>query len=268
MNSQPEIASAEPEAFFACPYDGCGRLFRTKFSMKRHTLVHNADKNYECKYCHKKFALPQYLREHTYTHTRDRPYVCGVAGCQKRFRQAGKLSLHRRTHKEYVLKQYASHQKDADPQNADETERLEKDEACIQRQDPIKDPEEVKAGPVCKDAAHVEKRVFWRQDSGQTNATLPAREDQGDLFHDECPPKHAQTAKPSAGLALTKEALAEHDRQIRAGDALARFLTYIDTDVFQGLRPILPQPRGRRNGSTFYLAPPDLFELAKKYTKD
>eukprot|EP00826_Nyctotherus_ovalis_P059705 TRINITY_DN832_c0_g1_i4.p1 TRINITY_DN832_c0_g1~~TRINITY_DN832_c0_g1_i4.p1 ORF type:complete len:154 (-),score=25.43 TRINITY_DN832_c0_g1_i4:53-514(-) len=47
-------------------------------------------------------------KEHRNTHTSEKPYVCGVSGCQERFSQTGKLSLHRRTHPEYKLKQYHS----------------------------------------------------------------------------------------------------------------------------------------------------------------
>ena len=101
-----EEVKVQEIAKFVCSFPGCGRLFKTKFSMKRHSFVHNEDKKYVCKYCGKRFALPQYLREHAYTHTKDKPYVCGVSGCRERFRQAGKLSLHRRTHPEYQLKQY------------------------------------------------------------------------------------------------------------------------------------------------------------------
>eukprot|EP00826_Nyctotherus_ovalis_P003462 TRINITY_DN10705_c0_g4_i1.p1 TRINITY_DN10705_c0_g4~~TRINITY_DN10705_c0_g4_i1.p1 ORF type:complete len:213 (-),score=44.90 TRINITY_DN10705_c0_g4_i1:208-846(-) len=64
------------------------------------------DRQYTCHLCSKSFALLQYLREHVYTHTKEKPYVCGIGGCGKRYRQAGKLSLHRRTHKGYYLKQY------------------------------------------------------------------------------------------------------------------------------------------------------------------
>lgn len=91
---------------FECPFSDCHRLFKTKFSMKRHMHIHTSAKQYTCHLCPKSFALLQYLREHVYTHTKEKPYVCGIGGCGKRYRQAGKLSLHRRTHKGYYLKHY------------------------------------------------------------------------------------------------------------------------------------------------------------------
>jgi hypothetical protein len=91
---------------YTCNYAGCTRAFKTKFALKRHRLVHTQARDCVCPFCGKTFSLPQYMREHTYTHTREKPYVCGVAGCQARFRQAGKLSLHRRTHEEYNVKKY------------------------------------------------------------------------------------------------------------------------------------------------------------------
>jgi len=98
LNSQPQN--------FKCPYEGCGRLFRAQFSLNRHMILHTQNKRYKCKFCDRTFSLPQYLREHEYTHTKEMPYECGVNGCKLRFRQAGKLSLHRRTHPEYIPKKY------------------------------------------------------------------------------------------------------------------------------------------------------------------
>jgi len=95
----------KPQAF-ACSWEGCGRIFRAQFSLNRHMVLHLETKKYVCKLCQKGFSLPQYLREHEYTHTKELPYLCGVAGCTMRFRQAGKLSLHRRTHLEYQCKKY------------------------------------------------------------------------------------------------------------------------------------------------------------------
>lgn len=85
----------------------CDKKFTTKFSLNRHQFIHSNVKRFQCRFCPKKFALKQYLKEHECIHTNDRPYVCGVNGCNQRFRQRGKLSLHRRKHRGYKMKEYA-----------------------------------------------------------------------------------------------------------------------------------------------------------------
>ena len=115
IEQKPEGDETQPkrmileETIYPCAYPECGKLFKSRFALKRHSLVHSKEKLHTCECCGKHFALPQYLREHMNTHTKDTPYVCGVGGCEKRFRQAGKLSLHRRTHAEYQLKHYNYH---------------------------------------------------------------------------------------------------------------------------------------------------------------
>lgn len=89
---------------FEC--DKWDKKFTTKFSLTRHQFIHSNVKKFTWKYCPKKFALKQYLKEHEWIHTDDRPFVWGVGGCQMRFRQRGKLSLHRRKHKGYKMKEY------------------------------------------------------------------------------------------------------------------------------------------------------------------
>lgn len=100
------MASFLNEKTYICDYSGCEKVFPTRFSLKRHTLIHSKIKKHECKFCQKKFALIQYLQEHEYTHTGERPYVCGVGSCTKSFRQRAKLSLHKRTHPEFTIKKY------------------------------------------------------------------------------------------------------------------------------------------------------------------
>lgn len=104
--AQEPINASMDQQKFVCPWPGCGRLFRAQFSLNRHMVIHTDAKKYTCHICQRSFSLPQYLREHEYTHTKELPYVCGIAGCTMRFRQAGKLSLHRRTHAEYMPKKY------------------------------------------------------------------------------------------------------------------------------------------------------------------
>ena len=107
--AQDETAEAEstttPTKLFKCGQLNCGRVFKTKFSCRRHAFTHTNEKNFVCQYCHKGFALRQHFTEHMHKHTNTKPYVCGIGGCKERYRQASKLSLHRRTHPEYKLRE-------------------------------------------------------------------------------------------------------------------------------------------------------------------
>jgi uncharacterized Zn-finger protein len=76
----------------------CGKAFANVYTLARHVETHNPNKKHACKVCGKKFSLPQYLKEHEVTHTNDRPFICPFVGCGKNFRQAGKLSLHKKIH--------------------------------------------------------------------------------------------------------------------------------------------------------------------------
>ena len=95
------------EEIFHCPYEGCGKALNSNFSLRRHMqLVHVQAKALECRHCGKRFSLKQYLLEHEYMHTNELPFLCGVNGCTERFRQRGKLCLHRRKHSGYETRHY------------------------------------------------------------------------------------------------------------------------------------------------------------------
>ena len=99
-----EPASAE-KPDFVCAEPGCGKALKSRFSLRRHhNLIHKRIRKYKCTYCEKAFTLRQYLREHENTHSREKPFVCGIDGCQERFRQRGRLCVHRKTHANYVPK--------------------------------------------------------------------------------------------------------------------------------------------------------------------
>ncbi len=83
---------------YQCDYGNCTKKYRTRFSLKRHYLSHLGIKQHQCPHCDKRFRLVQYLNEHIYTHTGERPFACSYPGCNKRFRQAGKLSIHKKQH--------------------------------------------------------------------------------------------------------------------------------------------------------------------------
>lgn len=91
---------------FPCTHPGCVGVFNTRFSWKRHQLVHKEEKEFGCLKCGKRFTLVQQLKEHSYSHTKERPFVCGINGCPKSFRHASELSLHRRVHPEHKIRKY------------------------------------------------------------------------------------------------------------------------------------------------------------------
>ena len=92
------IQNSKPIKEFLCDYGCCNKKYKTKFSLRRHYLSHLGIKQFKCTFCLKRFAVAQYLQEHLYTHTGERPFVCTHPGCSKTFRQAGKLSIHRKKH--------------------------------------------------------------------------------------------------------------------------------------------------------------------------
>ena len=83
---------------YYCDIVDWGKSFTNKHSLKRHRITHDPNKKYKCDTWSKSFSLPQYLKEHKVVHTGERPFTCKFAGCGKSFRQAGKLSIHRKDH--------------------------------------------------------------------------------------------------------------------------------------------------------------------------
>ena len=79
-----------------CPFEGCTRTYSTKYSMWRHLSTHNPNRQFECLYCKKRFALAQYLKDHYHVHTGAKPYKCDFPGCGQGFSQTGKLSQHKK----------------------------------------------------------------------------------------------------------------------------------------------------------------------------
>ena len=94
---------------FICEFKACERIFTTKYSLIRHMHIHLKKKNFECKEWKKTFTIKQNLIEHEFVHTGQQPYVWNIDGCSQRFRQRGKLSIHRQGHKTYHKKIYRSH---------------------------------------------------------------------------------------------------------------------------------------------------------------
>ncbi|XP_037024763.1 zinc finger protein 391-like isoform X4 [Bradysia coprophila] len=69
--------------------DICGFISR---SLKSHMLVHTQERNFECDFCGKKFALRASLKNHIFAHINIRPYPCTM--CSMAFKQKAHLQRH------------------------------------------------------------------------------------------------------------------------------------------------------------------------------
>ena len=88
---------------YECKVAGCNKSYTTRFSLRRHIASHSAIKQHICPLCFKTFTLAQYLKEHMYIHTQQKPFKCDFEGCNRAFRQAGKLSMHKKVHQNIIF---------------------------------------------------------------------------------------------------------------------------------------------------------------------
>lgn len=241
-----EYSDDSQDKLFICPFPRCGKRFKTKFSMCRHNLVHSQEKNYSCKYCGKKFALYQYLKEHTNTHTSEKPYVCGVSGCQERFSQTGKLSLHRRTHPEYKLKKYhANSEYNKAKQRSSESHSSSSAKSPRPKRASRKTAETRKDGQPRKEKVNVEEEY-----------NAPPSIYFGHS-HDNIGLQTSATREP-VELNVTMP--------LNLEDPFVRYLTYLPYTSVSTVRPVLPVPRKMegRKCAVRHCIPLNLFELLSK----
>ena len=78
------------------PCDVCGKAFRKKNDLMRHTRTHTGEKPYACEICKKTFSLSSTLAHHKITHTGEKSYGCEI--CKKTFSHRSALAIHKRIH--------------------------------------------------------------------------------------------------------------------------------------------------------------------------
>lgn len=71
----------------------CGKRFNSRRDLKRHEVVHNGKKRYECGVCQKGFNVLYHMKRHTKVmHHGFWPYSCGV--CREKFRSIYFMKKH------------------------------------------------------------------------------------------------------------------------------------------------------------------------------
>lgn len=81
---------------FPCDIEGCTAVLTTHGSLKIHQkLKHEKQKNFQCKFCGKRFALERLVTSHVQNvHLNVRPVPCSFKDCDKRFVNKNQLNSH------------------------------------------------------------------------------------------------------------------------------------------------------------------------------
>ncbi|XP_063986431.1 zinc finger protein 76-like [Diachasmimorpha longicaudata] len=99
-DSKGLTSDLESKIRYACPREGCGKIYTTPNHLKVHERSHTGLRPYECDFprCNKSFATGYSLKAHQRTHTGEKPYKCTATACEKSFKTSGDLLKHMRTH--------------------------------------------------------------------------------------------------------------------------------------------------------------------------
>ncbi|ELU18672.1 hypothetical protein CAPTEDRAFT_179609 [Capitella teleta] len=86
---------------FMCSWEGCGKIFRDQWKLKRHWPVHTGERAFPCPYwCGKMFPVLSKLKRHWPVHTGERAFPCPYCSyaANRRFSRSVHLKRHMTTH--------------------------------------------------------------------------------------------------------------------------------------------------------------------------
>jgi len=99
VNAGEEVMK-DGKKFQACIFPGCGKIFRFKSELARHSVVHNTQRSFNCPHvgCFKTFKREDALKNHIRIHTGEQPFKCDFEGCHETFPTKAGLRYHMLKH--------------------------------------------------------------------------------------------------------------------------------------------------------------------------
>jgi len=92
-----ELMAEEERKKYVCKYKGCGKFFRYKSEIIRHTATHSESRPFICHYdnCFKAFKRNDALENHVRSsHTKETPFICPFPDCGMKFTTHGSFRYH------------------------------------------------------------------------------------------------------------------------------------------------------------------------------
>lgn len=84
---------------FSCPYEGCDKAFKRSDALENHIRIHTKQSPFVCDFpeCGLKFTTKAGLRYHTLKHTDNKTFRCSYEGCERNFLTLAQLKKHEKS---------------------------------------------------------------------------------------------------------------------------------------------------------------------------
>lgn len=91
-----EEVSLDARKIYKCLVPNCGKIFKFKSEVKRHTVIHSNQRPYVCSFpgCEKTFKRGDALSNHFRIHSRKTPFQCPIDECSAHFTTKSALRYH------------------------------------------------------------------------------------------------------------------------------------------------------------------------------